>query len=211
MWHQSLCDKLQKYGLDWEVPNTVCDRRDEISRCLTQSAKAIKTDAETELHCSPHTDPFCSQRGGSRETALGRSSTAAPWEWCFSPEMAHVGAMSWWAAQKASITTNGFSAKLHRSHNSAFGAKMSLLDEINIASVISASCVIIPALQEWPKSQGKLMGQIKDNRKCIWSSTLILDTAFVFSLSELILNMPHYDGLLSHSEVIHIFHEQLGE
>lgn len=33
------------------------------------------------------------------------------------------------------------------------------------------------------------MSQIKDNRKCIWSSTFIFDTAVVFSPSELILNI----------------------
>lgn len=39
------------------------------------------------------------------------------------------------------------------------------------------------------QSQRKLMGQIKDNRKCIWSSTFILDKAVVFSPSELVLNI----------------------
>lgn len=33
------------------------------------------------------------------------------------------------------------------------------------------------------------MGQIKDNRKRIWSSTFILDRAVVFSPSELVLNI----------------------
>lgn len=33
------------------------------------------------------------------------------------------------------------------------------------------------------------MGQIKDNRKCIWSSTFIFDTEVVFSTSELVLNI----------------------
>lgn len=177
-------------------------------RRLTQSAKAINTDVETELHCSPTAGPPLSRspRGGSQEPALGRSIAAAPWEWCSSPEMAHVGTANMRAAQNASVSRSGFSAKLRKSGNPAFGAEMSLLAEINIALVISALCFVIPALQEWPKNQRKLMDQIKDNGKCIWSSTFILDTAVVFSHQNWFWICQHYDGFLSYSEVIHIFH-----
>lgn len=51
------------------------------------------------------------------------------------------------AAQSASVTRNGFSAKLETSGNPAFGAEMSLFAQINTASVISAPGAVIPALQ----------------------------------------------------------------
>lgn len=134
--------------------------------------------------------PPRSPRGGSLKPALRLPGNDVP----------HQRWLAWGprlggSAQNASVTRNGFSAKLHESSSSTLGAEMSLLDQINIASVISAPCFIIPALQGWLKSQRKLMGQIKDNGKCIWSSTFILDTAVVFSPSEQVLNMPTLWGV----------------
>lgn len=91
-------------------------------------------------------------------------------------------ATSWGITQNASVTKNGFTAK---SGNPRFSIYMGLPDQVNIASVISAPCFVILELQ----SKRKLMGQIKDNGKCICSSTFLSDTAVVFSPSELVFNI----------------------
>lgn len=68
-------------------------------------------------------------------------------------------ATSWGITQNASVTKNGSTAK---SGNPRFGVDMGFLDQVNIASVISA---LSPLNYRDDQSQRKLMGQIKDNRK----------------------------------------------